>query len=68
MDISEVNRQVIYRTRSAGSIYRQYIGSTQILIILVFVAVLHLQHIQSAIVMKERTLESPVLGVCLVHT
>ena len=51
MDISEVNRQVIYRTRSAGSIYWQYIGSTrktQILIILVFVAVLHL-HLKTSI-------------------
>ena len=47
----------IYRTHSAGSIYRQYIGSTwktQILIILVFVAVLHLhlQHIHIAIAVK----------------
>ena len=38
MDISPINRDVIYRTRSAGSNISQYIGSTRetwILIILV---------------------------------
>ena len=70
MDISEVNRQVIYRIRSAGSIYRQYIGytrKTQILNILVFVAVLHLhlQHIHSAIAEKKRKRESSVHQKCL---
>ena len=49
MDISPINRDVIYRTRSAGSNILQYIGSTRetwILIILVHsVAVCKLQHI-----------------------
>ena len=61
MDISEVNRQVIYRTRSAGSIYRQYIGSTrktQILIILVFIAVLHFHFAISSITFSSLLLSS----------
>ena len=49
MDISPINRDVIYRTRSAGSNISQYIGSTRetwILIILVHsVAACNLQHI-----------------------
>ena len=49
MDISPINRDVIYRTRSAGSNISQYIGSTRetwILIILVHsVAACKLQHI-----------------------
>ena len=53
MDISPINRDVIYRTRSAGSNISQYIGSTRdtyILIILVHsVAACNLQHIYSAL-------------------
>ena len=30
MDISEVNRQVIYRTRSAGSIYHSFVDISAI--------------------------------------
>ena len=49
MDISPINREIIYRTRSAGSNISQYIGSTRetpILIILVHsVAACNLQHI-----------------------
>ena len=53
MDTSPINRDVIYRTRSAGSNISQYIGSTRdtyILIILVHsVAACNLQHIYSAL-------------------